>query len=137
MLVFAVFYAFSKSVRLDPSKQKRNAWPAGVISGVVSTLAHLGGPPIFVYLMTTNLSPRRFVATSAFLFASNHLLKVPGYFAAGLFDGDLIVSTMWAWAMIPIGVLVGRALVDRINREWFERVTVVLLAAGALVLLFV
>ncbi len=137
MLVFAVFYAFSKSVRLDPSKQKRNAWPAGVISGVVSTLAHLGGPPIFVYLMTTNLSPRRFVATSAFLFASINLLKVPGYLAAGLFDGDLIVSTMWAWAMIPIGVLVGRALVDRINREWFERVTVVLLAAGALVLLFV
>ena len=84
MLVFAVFYAFSKSVRLDPSKQKRNAWPAGVISGVVSTLAHLGGPPIFVYLMTTNLSPRRFVATSAFLFASINLLKVPGYFAAGL-----------------------------------------------------
>jgi uncharacterized membrane protein YfcA len=137
MFVFAVFYTFSKSVRLDPSKQKRNAWPAGVISGVVSTLAHLGGPPIFVYLMTTNLSPRRFVATSAFLFASINLLKVPGYFAAGLFDGDLIVSTMWAWAMIPIGVLVGRALVDRINREWFERVTVVLLAAGALVLLFV
>ena len=137
MFVFAVFYAFSKSVRLDPSKQKRNAWPAGVISGVVSTLAHLGGPPIFVYLMTTNLSPRRFVATSAFLFASINLLKVPGYLAAGLFDGDLIVSTMWAWAMIPIGVLVGRALVDRINREWFERVTVVLLAAGALVLLFV
>lgn len=137
MLAFAVFYAFSKSVHLDPNKQKRNAWPAGVISGIVSTLAHLGGPPIFVYLMTTTLSPRRFVATSAFLFASINLLKVPGYFAAGLFDGNLIVSTMWAWVMIPIGVLVGRSLVDRINREWFERVTIVLLAAGALVLLVV
>ena len=137
MLAFAVFYAFSKSVRLDPDRRERNAWPAGVIAGIVSTLAHLGGPPIFVYLMTTNLSPRRFVATSAFLFASINLLKVPGYFAAGLFDGDLIVSTMWTWLMIPIGVLVGRLLVERINREWFERVTVVLLAAGALVLLVV
>ncbi len=136
MLAFAIFYAFTKSIRLDPGNQKRNAWPAGAISGVVSTLAHLGGPPIFVYLMTTDLSPRRFVATSAFLFASINLLKVPGYFAAGLFDGELIVSTIWAWAMIPIGVYVGRSLVDRINREWFERVTVALLAGGALVLLF-
>jgi hypothetical protein len=137
MLGFAVFYASSKSIRLDPGKERRNAWPAGVVSGIVSTLAHLGGPPIFVYLMTTNLSPRRFVATSALLFASINLLKVPGYFAAGLFDGELIVSTMWAWLMIPVGVLVGRSLVDRINRESFERVTVALLAGGALVLLFV
>lgn len=137
MLAFAIFYVASRSIQLDPSKQARNAWPAGAVSGLVSTLAHLGGPPIFVYLMTTNLSPRRFVATSAFLFATINLLKVPGYFAAGLFDGELIFSTMWTWVMIPVGVLVGRALVDRINRQWFERVTVVLLAAGALVLLFV
>ena len=87
--------------------------------------------------MTTSLPPRRFVATSAFLFATTNLLKVPAYFAAGLFNGDLIVSTMWTWVMIPIGVLVGRSLVDRINRAWFERVTVVLLSVGALVLLFV
>jgi uncharacterized membrane protein YfcA len=137
MLAFALFYVASRSIRLDPSKQQRNAWPAGIVSGLVSTLAHLGGPPVFVYLMTTNLSPRRFVATSAFLFATINLLKVPGYFAAGLFDGDLILSTAWTWVMIPVGVLAGRALVDRINREWFERVTVGLLAAGALVLLFV
>lgn len=137
MLAFAVFYAVSRSIRLDPSKQQRNAWPAGIVSGLASTLAHLGGPPVFVYLMTTDLSPRRLVATSAVLFASINLLKVPGYFAAGLFDGDLIVSTAWTWVMIPVGVFAGRALVGRINREWFERVTVGLLAAGALVLLFV
>lgn len=137
MLGFAVFYLKSRSVRLDPARAAQYAWPAGAVAGVTSTLAHLGGPPIFVYLMTTELTPRAFVATSGILFATMNLLKVPTYFLAGLFDGELIVSTMWTWVMIPIGVLVGRALVDKINRDWFERVTVVLLSGGALLLLFV
>lgn len=135
MLGFVMFYIKSRSIRLDPEKSDRYVWPAGATSGLISTLAHLGGPPVFVYLMTTNLSPRRFVATSAVLFATINLLKVPGYFLAGLFNGELIVSTMWTWVMIPVGVLVGRALVDKINRDKFEKVTVVLLGVGAVLLL--
>lgn len=135
MLGFALFYVRSRSIRLDPARSDRYSLPAGATSGLISTLAHLGGPPIFVYLMTTKLNPRQFVATSAVLFATINLLKVPGYFLAGLFDGELIVSTMWTWVMIPIGVLAGRALVDKINRERFERVTVVLLTLGAVLLL--
>lgn len=136
MLLFAAVYMKSRSIRLDQSRLGAYAWPAGATAGLVSTLAHQGGPPIFVYLMTTKLSPRRFVATSAVLFATINLLKVPGYLRAGLLDGHLIVSTMWGWVMIPIGVFVGRALVDKINRLWFERVTLLLLVGGALLLLF-
>jgi uncharacterized membrane protein YfcA len=135
MLGFAIFYLKSRSIRLDPQKSDRYVWPAGATSGLISTLAHLGGPPVFLYLMTTNLKPRRFVATSALLFATINLLKVPSYFLAGLFDGELIVSTMWTWVMIPVGVGVGRALVDKINRERFEKMTVALLTVGALLLL--
>ncbi len=136
MLGFAVFHVTSRSLRLDPRKANRYVWPAGATSGLVSTLAHLGGPPVVVYLMTTDLNPRRFVATSAVLFATINLLKVPTYFAAGLFDPDLILSTIWTWTLIPVGVVAGRALVGRIDRERFDRVTVVLLAAGAVALLF-
>lgn len=135
MLAYAVVYAASRLIKFDPEKSERYAWPAGITAGLSSALAHLGGPPIFMYLMTTSLDPRRIVATGAFLFASVNLLKVPGYFFADLFDADLIVSTMWTWLLIPVGVLVGRALVDHINRVWFERLTVTFMATGALVLL--
>lgn len=137
MLAFAALHTWSRSVRLNPERLSAVAWPAGATAGLVSTIAHLGGPPVFVYLMAANLNPRRFVATSAVLFASINLLKVPSYFLAGLFDGELIVATVWAWVMIPAGVLAGRALVGKINRLWFERVTTLLLAAGAVLLLFV
>ena len=81
------------------------------------------------------LPPRKFVATSAALFAITNLLKVPAYFLAGLFDGDLIGSVWYAWLTIPLGVVVGRSLVGRIDRTMFDRITTTLLVFSALVLL--
>ena len=87
------------------------------------------------YLMTTGLRPRPLVATTVGLFAGMNILKIPGYLAAGLLDADLILATAWTWMAIPVGVVAGRALVDRIDRTLFDRMTAVLLVAGASVLL--
>lgn len=135
MLGFVAFYLWSKNPHSAANKAQKYAWPAGVLAGVTSTLAHLGGPPVMSYLVTTELNPRPLVATSAALFAAMNLLKVPAYLFAGLFDAGLIADTWWTWLAIPIGVATGRALVDRINRTTFDRMTTVLLVGGALVLL--
>ncbi|MDJ0924869.1 MAG: sulfite exporter TauE/SafE family protein [Acidimicrobiia bacterium] len=137
MLAYALLYAASRSIRLDPERIERYAWPAGVTSGLASTFAHLGGPPVFVYLMSTSLPPRRFVATGAILFATVNLLKVPAFFYAEMFNAELIASTLWTWLLIPVGVIAGRGVVERLNRLWFERITVAFLAIGAVVLLVV
>ncbi|MEA2001087.1 MAG: hypothetical protein U9N84_04260 [Actinomycetota bacterium] len=47
----------------------------------------------------------------------------------------MIAETWWTWLAIPVGVIVGRSAVDRINRLWFDRMTMALLVAGALILL--
>lgn len=134
-IAFVIFFFWDKRPRPTRQQERNLAVPAGLFSGIVSTLAHLGGPPIVAYLITTGLKPRTLVATSAGLFACMNLLKVPGYLAAGLLDADLIARTWWTWLAIPVGVAVGRALVERINRTWFDRITATLLAAGAIVLL--
>lgn len=134
MLLFAVYYLATRT-QVAAHLALKHAWPAGLISGFVSALAHLGGPPILAYLLTTDLKPRKFVATSAALFTITNLLKVPAYFLAGLFDGELMASVWYAWLAIPVGVVVGRALVGRLNREKFDRITMALLVAGAIVLL--
>ncbi len=135
MLLYVAIFWLLRRVVVAPERVKSLGWLAGSSSGVTSTIAHLGGPPIVFYLLSMGLEPRRFVATTVVFFGVINLLKVPGYFLAGLFDGELIVSTLWAWMLIPVGVLLGRMLIDRIDRTAFERVTLVLLAAGALVLL--
>lgn len=135
MLGFVVFYLWSANPRSTASRAQQHAWPAGLLGGATSTLAHLGGPPVMGYLVTTELKPRPLVATSAALFAAMNLLKVPAYLLAGLFNADLVAETWWTWLAIPFGVATGRALVDRIDRTAFDRMTTVLLVGGALILL--
>ena len=122
-------------IRIAPNHHRSWGIGAGSAAGFTSTVAHAGGPPIAVYLMTVGLEPRRFVTTSAAYFAVINLIKVPGYFIADIFDGELILSTIWSWVLIPVGVGLGRLLVTRIDRALFERVLLVLLGIGLIVLL--
>jgi uncharacterized membrane protein YfcA len=135
LLGFAAFYIRQRGIRIPKEHQRRWAVAAGTTAGFTSAVAHAGGPPVIVYLMGVGLEPKRFVGTTVALFSLINLIKVPGYLLAGLMDGELIVSTMWGWLAIPVGVVLGRFLVDRIDRVLFERTTLVLLVVGSLVLL--
>lgn len=135
LLAFVVVYVRSGKIEMSPENQGRWAFGAGSAAGFTSAIAHAGGPPIVVYLMTIGLEPKRFVATTVAFFALVNLIKIPGYLVADLFDADRIISTMWAWLLIPVGVVLGRWLVSRINRAVFERVMLVMLVAGSVVLL--
>jgi uncharacterized membrane protein YfcA len=135
LLVFAGFYLAQRGVHIPKKQHRKLALAAGSTAGFTSAVAHAGGPPIIVYLMGVGLEPKRFVATTVGLFAMVNLLKVPGYLLAGLLDGELIVSTLWTWLMIPVGVALGRLMIVRVDRARFERMTLVLLIAGAIVLL--
>jgi uncharacterized membrane protein YfcA len=136
-LAFALSYGIVRRYTPPPEAVNRFGWGAGAASGLTSTLAHLGGPPIVMYLLAARVPPRTFVATTVVFFAVVNLIKVPGYVVADLFDVELIRSTMAAWLFVPVGVGLGRLMVDRIDRVLFERITLVLLAAGAVVLLVV
>ena len=135
LLLFAVIYVKQRGVRIPQHHHRQWAMAAGTTAGFTSSIAHAGGPPIIVYLMGVGLEPKRFVGTTVALFAMINLLKVPGYLLAGLIDGHLILTTIWGWLLIPVGVALGRLLIGRIDRTRFERITFGLLVVGALALL--
>jgi uncharacterized membrane protein YfcA len=108
---------------------------AGVIASMTSTLAHVGGPPITIYLMMQKLSPRALVATSALYFSLLNLLKLPGYLLAGLIDPEKLRQILWALPLIPIGVVAGRWAVDRIDQKLFDAALTLLLALSAILLI--
>ena len=135
LLGFAVFHVAQRGVQIRREHQRSWGFAAGATAGFTSAIAHAGGPPVIVYLMGVGLEPRRFVGTTIALFSMINLIKAPGYVLAGVMDTELITSTLWGWVMIPVGVMLGRMLVKRVNRTVFERITLVLLVAGSLVLL--
>lgn len=137
MLLFVAYWLLeSRIARLGEYRQRRwHGYVAGGVAGVTSALAHSGGPPIAVYLLLQRVPPIPFVATTTFAFAIVNLVKVPAYVAAGLFDLQLQAQLAWALALIPVGVVVGRLVVGRIDRRLFHRASVFLLACSGTYLL--
>lgn len=107
---FAVFTVFRNLVLKDRSVF-RPAWPwgllAGIATGVVSTLAHVGGVVVTMYLLPQQPSKRAFVATSTAVFASLNLIKLAWpYIPQGLINAETL---LWDLKLLP-GLLVGAAL---------------------------
>lgn len=108
---------------------------AGFVSGVTSTVAHVGGPPVVIYLLLARTAAVGYVATLAVFFWVVNWIKVPGYLVAGLFDWSLLVRLAPTAALIPVGTAVGRVVVHRVDQATFDRLVLVLLVAGAVLLL--
>ena len=108
---------------------------AGTVAGFSSTLANAGGPPIAIYLLFQKLPPIEFNASSVLFFAILNWIKVPYYAYAGLFHLDQLLRIIWLIPLIPMGVVLGRWMTDKIDRILFERLIVVLLMVSGFLLL--
>lgn len=135
-LAFAAYRILEPRLRSAPLEIKpRHGIIAGVTAGITSTIAHVGGPPVQVYLLGRRLEPREFVATSALVFTVINWTKVPGYMAADLFDTQLIIRLWPVVFIIPPGIVLGRWFVTRVSAAVFDALILVSLVVGALLLL--
>jgi hypothetical protein len=137
VLVFAVYKIFEKRL-LAFFKYEGRDWHgsvAGTIAGFASTLAHSGGPPVTIYLLMQNITPRAFIASSAIFFMIVNWIKVPYYLYIDLFDFQRLLSVFFLFPLLPLGVWVGKQIGVRINKDLFEKLVVVLLIVTALMLI--
>jgi uncharacterized membrane protein YfcA len=138
VLLFAVYRIFEKRI-LGSLTYKARDWHgllAGTVTGFSSALAHTGGPPVSIYLLMQEVTPRVFIATSAIFFLILNWIKVPYYWYAGLFDLQRLWQIAWLLPLVPLGVWVGRWVAGKVNKETFEWIIVGLLIITALLLIF-
>ncbi len=138
VLIFVVYKLFEPRIMRLTRYESRD-WHgllAGTVTGFSSSLAHIGGPPTSIYLLMQKVTPRVFIGTSALFFFILNWIKVPYYIYARQFDLPLMWQIAWLMPLVPAGVWAGRWLVDRLNRDTFEKVIVVLLAVVGVMLFF-
>lgn len=136
-LVFILYRLFAS--RLTGLAYRPRVWhgyAAGAASGLGSALANTGAPPFTAYMLLQRVPPIVFAGTTTLFFAIINALKLPGLLITGIFDLEQFVATLWVLPTIPVGVLLGRWLIERINPVAFERLLLVLLALAAGLLLF-
>lgn len=139
IILFLALYKLLESSffrRLAYAPRKWHGIVAGSVAGFTSSVAHTGGPPIDSYLLMQDLRPRVFVATSAIFFFILNYIKIPFYFAAGVFNFELLLRFLWLLPAVPLGVFTGRWLVVRVSKKLFDHVILAFLFAAALLLIF-
>lgn len=138
ILLFAVYKLFEKRILRSLVYHSRN-WHgllAGTVTGFSSALAHTGGPPVSIYLLLQDVTPRVFIATSALFFMLLNWIKVPYYIYAKLFDWSLLWQIVWLLPLLPLGVWAGRWSAGKVGPKTFETVIIILLIVTALLLIF-
>ncbi|MFN2189316.1 MAG: sulfite exporter TauE/SafE family protein [Candidatus Promineifilaceae bacterium] len=138
VLLLALYKLFQKSIskRLTYTPRNWHGLIAGSVAGFTSSVAHTGGPPIDSFLLMQNLQPRTFAATAAIFFFILNYIKVPFYFAADVFNFDLLRQFVGLLLIVPLGVWAGRWLVVRVSKKVYDNIILAFLFIAALLLIF-
>ena len=107
-----------------------------LVSGVTSTVAHAGGPPILVYLMARNLTKQMFVATTAVFFTVLNAGKLLPYAAMGFFTLDSWKIALSLAVFAPLGVWLGLYVLRIIPERYFFSLATALLGISGIKLLY-
>jgi uncharacterized membrane protein YfcA len=108
----------------------------GSLSGFTSTIAHAGGPPFSVYILSRQIDRTSVVACSAlyFLFV-NYTKLVPYYFLGQLNQTNLELSLVFA-PLVPVGIWLGVWLHKRVSEKVFYQTSYLLLFSTGLKLIW-
>ena len=110
-----------RAVRAAPrSTAKGLFWSA--FSGVTSTIAHAGGPPLSIYLLPQRLDKAVMVGTTVIFFAVINAVKLVPYAWLGLFDARNLTTSLVLAPLAPVGIWIGIALMRRTSEELFYRI---------------
>jgi len=114
----------------SPSPPRGFFWSA--VSGLTSTIAHAGGPPMSIYLLPLRLDKAVMVGTTVVFFAVINAVKLVPYAWLGLFDARNLATSAVLAPLAPVGIWCGVKLMRRIPEALFYRICYgILLAVGA------
>ena len=109
----------------ERSTPKGLFWSA--FSGLTSTIAHAGGPPLSVYLLPQQLDKAVLVGTTVIFFAVINLVKLVPYAWLGLFDARNLATSLVLSPLAPVGIGLGVFLMRRTSERLFYRIAYALL----------
>lgn len=119
--------------------REHNPWLAtliGALSGFTSFSIHAGGPPFAMYLLPKRLPPLIYAGTAGLFFAVVNLVKLPAYYALGQFDGESLWYSLVLVPIAPLGVLLGRRLVQLSNPVVYYKIISLFLVCVGIKLIF-
>ncbi len=107
----------------------------GSLAGLTSFIAHAGGPAAKIVLIRYNLEKQQFVGTNSYLFAAINVLKLFPYLLLGQITWESMKGSLAFAPFIPIGVLIGFWLNNRVTQRQFNTILLIALTVVGLKLI--
>ncbi len=134
IIAFSV-WLLPRGIRLPPNPSRAVSFGVGLVSGIISGLASMGGPPVVVYLLAVGHSAARMRATAIIYFMLSGFVSFVPMAARGMITRDILI---WTAASLPV-LFAG----SRLGTRWFYKakprqhrmVALVTLSALALLLI--
>jgi uncharacterized membrane protein YfcA len=108
----------------------------GGMAGFTSTLAHAGGPPFAIYILSQKLDKTTIVATSAVFFLVVNYVKLVPYALLGQLNAANFSASLLFAPLAPIGIWLGVWLHRRVSDSAFYQVSYALLFVTGLKLIY-
>jgi uncharacterized membrane protein YfcA len=134
LIVLSVYFIFfSSKIHIRPTKV--NGVITGMLSGTLSGLFSVGGPPIVLYLLSTSRDNKEYFADTQLFFMCTAAL---GTIVRAL-NGMVTVEVVPFWAIgtaaAVLGSVVGGRLSSLINPVYFKRVVYAVMAVSGVIML--
>jgi uncharacterized membrane protein YfcA len=110
--------------RIDIKETKSYPWlgrAMGLTSGFTSFVAHIGGPPITVYMLREKLLPMVYTSTLGVFFTVINFGKLGPYAYLDLLNYKQLATSIILLPCVPLGVYFGFYLAKRISMKWYYR----------------
>jgi len=92
----------------------------GFSGGFTSTIAHAAGPVMQMYFLPTGLAKTQFAATTVYFFLFLNAIKLIPFTLLGRFNREQLTANLWMLPVIPIGVLMGYAIVRTMREQYYK-----------------
>jgi uncharacterized protein len=108
----------------------------GSIAGFMSMVANSGGPPMSIYLLIRRKTVMNFLGNTAWFFFAVNIFKLPFTLGLGILEFNSLQYILPALPAVPVGAIVGRKIVSKVDLELFQKITLVAAAVAGLNLIF-
>jgi uncharacterized membrane protein YfcA len=108
--------------RLDIKGSKPLPWlgrAMGCLSGFTSFVAHIGGPPITIYMLRERVMPMVYTSTLGIFFTAINFGKILPYAYLDLLNFKQLATSILLLPWVPVGVYLGFYLAKRISVKWY------------------
>ena len=120
------FLIFSRKIHVKASSM--TAGVCATLSGAVSGLFGIGGPPMVIYYLAALPGKEEYLGTIQAFFFITGLYTFGFRIFTGIYTWDLVPLTLLGMAAIILGKKIGNAVIDKINAETMRKLVYAFLA---------